>query len=62
MVDAYFRQFNGHTQVNAADLRNLKYPTRRDLEELGAQIGDDFPVQAELDRLIEKGFSGWQTR
>jgi adenine-specific DNA-methyltransferase len=62
MVDTYFRQFNGHTQVNAADLRNLKYPTRRELEELGAQIGDDFPVQAELDRLIEKGFSGWRTR
>src|SRR5581483_622447 len=27
MVDMFFRQFNGHTQVNATDLRNLRYPT-----------------------------------
>jgi adenine-specific DNA-methyltransferase len=26
LVDAYFRQFNGHTQVNATDLRSLRYP------------------------------------
>src|SRR5262249_9185864 len=26
LVDAYFRQFSGHTQVNASDLRNLPYP------------------------------------
>lgn len=30
-VDQYFRQFNGHTQVNATDLRNLRYPTREQL-------------------------------
>jgi adenine-specific DNA-methyltransferase len=34
-VDAYFRRFSGHTQVNATDLRLLRYPGRRDLEELG---------------------------
>lgn len=26
LVDSYFRQFNGHTQVNAEDLRALRYP------------------------------------
>jgi adenine-specific DNA-methyltransferase len=26
MVDAYVRLFNGHTQINAGDLRNLRYP------------------------------------
>ena len=31
VVDAYFREFNGHTQVNAGDLRSLHYP---DLEQL----------------------------
>jgi hypothetical protein len=30
-VDQYFRQFNDHTQVNATDLRNLRYPTREHL-------------------------------
>jgi adenine-specific DNA-methyltransferase len=34
-VDDYFRRFSGHTQVNATDLRLLRYPCRRDLEELG---------------------------
>ncbi len=34
-VDAYFRQFNGHTQVNASDLRSLRYPSKAALEELG---------------------------
>lgn len=33
-VDAYFRTFSGHTQVNATDLRNLHYPTREQLESL----------------------------
>jgi adenine-specific DNA-methyltransferase len=33
-VDAYFRTFSGHTQVNATDLRNLHYPTRGQLEAL----------------------------
>lgn len=35
LIDDYFRQFNGHTQVNATDLRLLKYPSRTVLVELG---------------------------
>jgi len=53
LVDTYFRQFSGHTQVNAADLRSLKYPSREQLEELGSRIGETFPEQAEVDHLIE---------
>lgn len=34
-VDEYFRGFNGHTQVNATDLRLMKYPNRDALIELG---------------------------
>ncbi len=34
-VDEYFRRFNGHTQVNATDLRLIKYPPRNILIELG---------------------------
>lgn len=34
-VDKYFRQFSGHTQVNATDLRLLKYPSLKTLEKFG---------------------------
>ncbi len=35
MVDQFFRQFNGHTQVNATDLRQMRYPSREFLMKLG---------------------------
>jgi len=35
VVDHYFRRFNGHTQVNATDLRKLKYPNMPTLITLG---------------------------
>ncbi len=35
VVDAYFREFNGHTQVNAGDLRSLHYPDLEQLRILG---------------------------
>ena len=54
LVDSYFRQFNGHTQVNATDLRSLRYPSRSELETFGSRIGDEFPTQNELDHLVEK--------
>lgn len=54
LVDAFFRQFNGHTQVNATDLRSLRYPSRRALEQLGEAIGDTLPTQDELDHLIDR--------
>ena len=34
-VDEHFRRFNGHTQVNATDLRAMKYPSRQALMTLG---------------------------
>jgi len=34
-VDAFFRRFNGHTQVNATDLKLMKYPDRDHLTALG---------------------------
>lgn len=34
-VDENFRRFNGHTQVNATDLKLMKYPSRKALIELG---------------------------
>ena len=35
MVDEIFRRFSGHTQVNATDLRTMKYPSRDTLITLG---------------------------
>jgi tRNA1(Val) A37 N6-methylase TrmN6 len=35
VVDKAFRRFNGHTQVNATDLKTMKYPSRTALIELG---------------------------
>jgi adenine-specific DNA-methyltransferase len=52
LVDSYFRQFSGHTQVNATDLRSLQYPVWGKLLALGRRIGRRFPAQEELDRLV----------
>ncbi len=52
IVDEYFRQFSGHTQVNATDLRNLKYPSLPQLMAIGDKIGDEFPEQDEIDQII----------
>ncbi len=41
VADRYFRQFNGHTQVNATDLRAFRYPDLSGLEQLGQASLDD---------------------
>jgi len=52
VVDTYFRQFSGHTQVNATDLRALRYPSRVELERLGTKIDDPAMNQQETDELV----------
>ncbi len=54
LVDSYFRQFNGHTQVNATDLRNLRYPTSEQLMRLGRRVKSMPTTQRELDELVEE--------
>ncbi|MBI3393276.1 MAG: Eco57I restriction-modification methylase domain-containing protein [Nitrospirae bacterium] len=54
LVDSFFRQFSGHTQVNATDLRSFRYPSWNRLSALGRRIGRSFPAQEELDRLTEE--------
>ncbi|MGE0142108.1 MAG: Eco57I restriction-modification methylase domain-containing protein [Planctomycetota bacterium] len=54
LVDQFFRQFNGHTQVNAGDLRNLRYPTAKALNAMGRKIGKAIPEQATLDRIVDE--------
>lgn len=51
-VDLYFRQFNGHTQVNATDLRTLRYPEQRVLLALGQRIAR-IDSQEEVDRALD---------
>lgn len=38
LVDIYFRKFNGHTQVNATDLRTMKYPSKEILINFGCWV------------------------
>ena len=52
VVDLYFRQFNGHTQVNATDLRNLRYPDRSQLLKIGKSLSPD-SSQAIIDEVVE---------
>lgn len=54
LVDDYFRQFSGHTQVNATDLRMLRYPRRKQLESWGLKFKDALPSQEEIDNLVER--------
>lgn len=53
LVDRYFRQFNGHTQVNATDLRRLRYPDRATLERLGGRHDALTLSQQAIDTIIE---------
>ena len=53
-VDAYFRQFSGHTQVNAGDLRSLRFPPAGALDRLGRRVGGFMPAQEEIDRSIRQ--------
>ncbi len=47
-VDESFRCFNGHTQVNATDLKLMKYPSREALIELGEWAKQHSRITQEL--------------
>jgi adenine-specific DNA-methyltransferase len=52
-VDDYFRRFNGHTQVNATDLKQVKYPSRGSLAALGRwALEHDELTQAMIDHKL----------
>lgn len=54
MVDQYFRQFSGHTQVNATDLRSLRYPSLEQLKRLGNRVRNTMPAQEQIDTMVEE--------
>jgi hypothetical protein len=55
-VDDHFRRFSGHTQVNATDLKLLKYPSRDTLITLGAWSVKHLEelTQAMIDEKLEE--------
>jgi adenine-specific DNA-methyltransferase len=55
-VDDYFRQFSGHTQVNATDLRTLRYPDVAVLHAVGADVmvGDLVGAETRIARALAR--------
>jgi adenine-specific DNA-methyltransferase len=53
--DESFRRFSGHTQVNATDLRRMKYPSRETLLELGKWARQQATLSQEtIDNRLER--------
>ena len=53
-LDTHFRSFSGHTQVNATDLRSIKYPSRETLQSLGRKARSSALDQGTIDQLIQE--------
>ena len=54
LFDQHFRLFSGHTQVNATDLKKMRYPSREQLMRLGAHVKHQMPDQQVIDVILEK--------
>ena len=53
-IDLQFRRFNGHTQVNATDLKQLKFPNRKALMVLGEwAMTQNVITQTMIDQQLE---------
>jgi adenine-specific DNA-methyltransferase len=52
ILDDHFRVFSGHTQVNATDLKNMRYPTMQSLQLLGKTYQTPMN-QEQIDQLLE---------
>ncbi len=55
VVDRFVRQFSGHTQINATDLRQLRYPSIEELERAGRADGGASDDESPFDRVIGRG-------
>jgi len=54
VVDRYVRQFSGHTQINATDLRQLRYPNRDELIAAGRDAVRPGPTGGLKERFGDK--------
>jgi adenine-specific DNA-methyltransferase len=62
VLDRFIRRFNGHTQINATDLRNLSYPALEELSRLGEAWGSgSWPDQDKIDHLVLQHVAACQT-
>jgi len=57
LLDRYFRLFSGHTQVNATDLRKMRYPSREQMLQLGREMKTILPDQQKIDVALERVYS-----
>jgi adenine-specific DNA-methyltransferase len=53
LADKWLRRFSGNTQVNASDLRALRYPTVATLMKWGSKVRDELPSQEIIDTIVE---------
>lgn len=59
VCDSQFRLFSGHTQVNATDLRSLRYPSATQLRALAEAVTvEDWPDKDEIDKLVAEHIFG----
>lgn len=54
LIDEHFRSWSGHTQVNATDLRKMKWPSLAGLDALGEALASPPDTQEALDELVER--------
>lgn len=57
-LDAVFRTFSGHTQVNAGDLEVLPFPSREALRALGDALPGLLPDQELIDDVVARILEG----
>jgi adenine-specific DNA-methyltransferase len=53
VVDHHFRSFSGHTQVNATDLRQMRFPDAGTLKAFGDVTVDPPLAQSQIDELVD---------
>lgn len=54
LLDKYYRQFGGHTQVNATDLRTINYPSLESLKRMGNNVSQLNMKQDQIDAILNK--------
>ncbi|HWH11465.1 MAG TPA: hypothetical protein VG165_10090 [Solirubrobacteraceae bacterium] len=61
-VDEFVRQFSGHTQINATDLRLLRYPDRATLIRIGGAVASHgWPTdQHDIDAVAGECIPGFE--